>query len=73
MADLKVTIPLHKAKEICHNISMCENLIEKSGIKNPHMKTAILSLMDEVKYILQTEVRLAEKNEKNRQLKEGGY
>ena len=60
MKDLKVILPLHKAKNIAHNLNTARGLISKVYI-NPNFKSAILSYMDEVIMTLQDEVRLTEK------------
>lgn len=59
MSDLKLIMPLHKGKEIAHNLNTCRGLICKVYIE-PNFKKAIMSLMNDTIFKLQEAVKLME-------------
>lgn len=60
MSDLKVIIPLHKAKILGHNLNTCRGLVCKVYIE-PNFKKAIMSYLNDAISMLQEEVKLTEK------------
>jgi len=61
MSDLSLKIPLHKMKDVAHNLDMARGLICKCAI-NPIFKKSILSLMNDAISVLQDSVKVSEKN-----------
>jgi hypothetical protein len=57
---MNVLIPIHKAKEVGHNLNTSMGLISKCWIE-PNFKRAILSLMNDTILTLQDAVKIAEK------------
>ena len=64
MPDIKVTIPLHQAKDIGFLLNNTRGLIHKCYI-NPIFKKVILSYMNEAISKLQESVKISEKKGAN--------
>jgi hypothetical protein len=60
MSSDKVTMPLHQAKNLGHNLNTCRGLICKVYI-HPEFKKAIMSYLNDSISTLQESVKLAEK------------
>ncbi len=63
MSDLKVQIPLHKAKDIGYTLNNARGLIGKCYIQ-PIFKKSIMALLDDAIFKLHEGVKLAEKARK---------